>query len=112
MLELSSLLYLTSIPGYGNCLKTLMSPRYLELFRFDAIVVSSEVGYEKPSPEIFNIALDQIGVEASKAIHVGDDETADMAGANATGLECWLWGKDVTTFSEIQERILTTDGPQ
>ncbi|NP_001132629.1 uncharacterized protein LOC100194104 isoform 1 [Zea mays] len=79
---------------------------------FDAIVVSSEVGYEKPSPEIFNIALDQIGVEASKAIHVGDDETADMAGANATGLECWLWGKDVTTFSEIQERILTTDGPQ
>jgi beta-phosphoglucomutase-like phosphatase (HAD superfamily) len=29
----------------------------LELFRFDAIVVSSEVGYEKPSPEIFKIAL-------------------------------------------------------
>jgi FMN phosphatase YigB (HAD superfamily) len=32
---------------------------------------------------------DQIGVEASKAVHVGDDETADKAGANAIGLECW-----------------------
>jgi hypothetical protein len=29
----------------------------LELSRFDAIVVSSEVGYEKPAPEIFKIAL-------------------------------------------------------
>lgn len=28
-----------------------------ELSRFDAIVVSSEVGYEKPAPEIFKIAL-------------------------------------------------------
>lgn len=32
---------------------------------------------------------DRIGVEASKAIHVGDDETADKAGANAIGLDCW-----------------------
>ncbi|XP_047073520.1 haloacid dehalogenase-like hydrolase domain-containing protein 3 [Lolium rigidum] len=73
---------------------------------FDAIVVSSEVGYEKPAPEIFKIALDQIGVEASKAVHVGDDEAADKAGANAIGLECWLWGEDVKEFSEIQDRIL------
>jgi hypothetical protein len=88
----------------------------LELSRFDAIVVSSEVGYEKPAPEIFKIALgiksnlireiswkfsiellnvvvfclsDQIGVKASRAVHVGDDEPADKAGANAIGLECW-----------------------
>uniref|UniRef100_A0A0A9BGS5 Haloacid dehalogenase-like hydrolase family protein n=1 Tax=Arundo donax TaxID=35708 RepID=A0A0A9BGS5_ARUDO len=76
---------------------------------FDAIVVSSEVGFEKPTPEIFKIALDQIGVEASQAVHVGDDEAADKAGANAIGLECWLWGEDVKTFSEIRDRILTTD---
>ncbi|XP_062196526.1 uncharacterized protein LOC133899546 [Phragmites australis] len=76
---------------------------------FDAIVVSSEVGYEKPAPEIFKIALDQIGVETSKAVHVGDDEIADKAGANAIELECWLWGEDVKTFSEIRGRILTED---
>ncbi|KAL5229926.1 hypothetical protein ABZP36_028702 [Zizania latifolia] len=76
---------------------------------FDAIVVSSEVGHEKPAPEIFKTALDQIGVEASKAVHVGDDETADKAGANAIGLECWLWGEDVKAFPEIRDRILARD---
>ncbi|KAF7092968.1 hypothetical protein CFC21_095410 [Triticum aestivum] len=73
---------------------------------FDAIVVSSEVGYEKPALEIFKIALEQIGVEARNAVHVGDDETADKAGANAIGLECWLWGEDLKEFSEIQHRIV------
>jgi FMN phosphatase YigB (HAD superfamily) len=43
---------------------------------------------ELKSGLIFYLA-DQIGVEASKAVHVGDDETADKAGANAIGLECW-----------------------
>lgn len=32
---------------------------------------------------------EQIDVEARNAVHVGDDETADKAGANAIGLECW-----------------------
>ncbi|XP_066330330.1 uncharacterized protein [Miscanthus floridulus] len=98
--------------GADTTLRELKDAGDLELSRFDAIVVSSEVGYEKPAPEIFKIALDQIDLEASKAVHVGDDETADKAGANAIGLECWLWGEDVKTFSEIQERILTTDDPQ
>ena len=35
----------------------------LELSRFDAIVVSSEVGYEKPAPEIFKIALGRDKIE-------------------------------------------------
>ena len=35
----------------------------LELSRFDAIVVPSEVGYEKPAPEIFKIALGRDKIE-------------------------------------------------
>lgn len=34
-------------------------------------------------------AADQIGVEAAKAVHVGDDERADKNGANAIGIDCW-----------------------
>ncbi|KAK1260933.1 hypothetical protein QJS04_geneDACA013387 [Acorus gramineus] len=73
---------------------------------FDAIIISSEVGYEKPAAEIFRAALDEIDIEGSKAIHVGDDQEADKMGANAVGIDCWLWGMDVKTFAEIQERIL------
>ncbi|KAL2519390.1 Haloacid dehalogenase-like hydrolase (HAD) superfamily protein [Abeliophyllum distichum] len=73
---------------------------------FDAVIISSEIGYEKPDENIFRAALDQISVDASKAVHVGDDTKADKAGANAVGINCWLWGEDVKTFSDIQNRIL------
>ncbi|XP_021976264.1 haloacid dehalogenase-like hydrolase domain-containing protein 3 isoform X2 [Helianthus annuus] len=76
---------------------------------FDAVVISSEVGYEKPDAQIFETALDQISVEAAKAVHVGDDQKADKIGANAVGINCWLWGTEVKTFSDIQDRILVPD---
>ncbi|KAF8390219.1 hypothetical protein HHK36_024743 [Tetracentron sinense] len=76
---------------------------------FDTIVISSEVGYEKPDAKIFKAALDGISVEAGKAVHVGDDQEADKVGANAIGIDCWLWGSDVKTFAEIQDRILVSD---
>ncbi|PWA77474.1 haloacid dehalogenase-like hydrolase domain-containing protein [Artemisia annua] len=52
---------------------------------------------------------DQINVEAATAIHVGDDEKADKLGANAVGINCWLWGTEVKTFSDIQDRILVPE---
>lgn len=33
--------------------------------------------------------IDQIGVDADRAVHVGDDEQADRTGANAVGIDCW-----------------------
>lgn len=79
------------------------------LHMFDAVIISSEVGYEKPDAKIFKAALDEMKVEAGKAVHVGDDDEADKAGANAVGIDCWLWGKDVKTFSDIQNRVLTSE---
>ncbi|KAF7809139.1 haloacid dehalogenase-like hydrolase domain-containing protein 3 isoform X2 [Senna tora] len=76
---------------------------------FDAVIISSEVGYEKPDPKIFQAALDQVKVEASRALHIGDDQEADKLGANAVGIDCWLWGTDVKTFSEIKIRLLNLE---
>ncbi|CAM8979980.1 hypothetical protein QQ045_000684 [Rhodiola kirilowii] len=73
---------------------------------FDSVIISSEVGYEKPDAEIFTAALDAVNVEASRAVHVGDDQAADKEGANAIGIDCWLWGTDVQTFANIKEGIL------
>jgi HAD superfamily hydrolase (TIGR01509 family) len=47
-------------------------------------VLSFEVGAVKPSPEIFQIALSRLGVEAGEALMVGDSEEADGA-ARALG---------------------------
>uniref|UniRef100_A0A803R5S1 Haloacid dehalogenase-like hydrolase domain-containing protein 3 n=1 Tax=Cannabis sativa TaxID=3483 RepID=A0A803R5S1_CANSA len=76
---------------------------------FDAVIISSEVKYEKPDPKIFETALDQINVKACKAVHVGDDTKADKVGANVVGVDCWLWGVDVKTFSDIRNGILISE---
>ncbi|KAG2241560.1 hypothetical protein Bca52824_096457 [Brassica carinata] len=66
-----------------------------------------EGAYETMS--LLKNAGEQISVEANRAVHVGDDEGADKGGANALGINCWLWGKDVQTFSDIQDRILVSE---
>jgi putative hydrolase of the HAD superfamily len=53
---------------------------------FGAVVVSAEVGAAKPDPAPFRAALARLGVAPSRAVHVGDHEPHDRAGAEAAGL--------------------------
>ena len=39
---------------------------------FDAVVISGEVGMRKPEPEIFTLALDQLGLRGSDCVFVDD----------------------------------------
>jgi putative hydrolase of the HAD superfamily len=55
--------------------------------RVGVVVDSAVAGVAKPDPAIFGIALDALGIEASKAVmHVGDSLRYDVAGALAAGL--------------------------
>ena len=51
----------------------------------DAVVTSAEAGAPKPDPAIFELALTQLGVEPSRAVHIGDAE-ADEEGARSAGM--------------------------
>jgi len=57
---------------------------------FDTIVMSGRVGHAKPDPQIFEVALDLLGVEAAAALHVGDSEREDLQGARAAGVRALL----------------------
>ena len=57
---------------------------------FGAIVISCEVGFGKPDPRIFEIALERIGAEAHEAVMVGDSLARDVAGAHAAGIRA-IW---------------------
>ena len=57
---------------------------------FEEIVVSSEVGAEKPAPAIFEAALGLMGASPGEALHVGDDLVSDYEGAAAMGMEAAL----------------------
>ena len=54
--------------------------------RLDVAVFSSEVGKRKPHPKIFEVALGRLGVEAGRALFVGDRREADIRGAKQVGM--------------------------
>ena len=53
---------------------------------FVATVYSMDVGHAKPRPEPFLTALAALGVEPARAIHIGDIERTDVAGALNVGM--------------------------
>jgi putative hydrolase of the HAD superfamily len=61
----------------------------------DHLVVSGDVGHEKPDPRIFQHALELVGAAPHEAVFVGDRLDVDVAGARAAGMRAiWFnhWG--------------------
>jgi HAD superfamily hydrolase (TIGR01549 family) len=57
----------------------------------DAVVVSEEVGFRKPRPEIFRAALTALGSAPEETLHVGDNLAADVGGAAGVGMpSAWI----------------------
>ena len=58
---------------------------------FDDVFISEEIGWRKPSKNIFNFALNKINVIRSKIIFVGDNYHADVCGAKKSDIDViWL----------------------
>jgi putative hydrolase of the HAD superfamily len=58
--------------------------------RVDAVVFSSEVGRRKPAPELYQAALDRLGVAAPEALYVGDRLLEDYDGPRRVGMRAIL----------------------
>ena len=55
------------------------------------VVISAEVGAQKPAAKIFQHALAELGSPAGQTLFVGDDLPRDIHGARAAGLKtCWV----------------------
>ena len=72
---------------------------------FEQIVVSSQVGAEKPSPRIFEEALRRFAVEPVELLHVGDEEKADGDGARALGIQAFILGFAGSGLRTLRERV-------
>jgi len=57
---------------------------------FDVRCFSSDIGFRKPDPRIFESALQRLGVRPERAVFVGDDPAADIAGAARLGMRTVL----------------------
>lgn len=54
---------------------------------FDGIFLSSEQGCRKPSPIFFERLMSEYGLKPSESIMIGNDESADIAGAHHVGMD-------------------------
>ena len=54
--------------------------------KFDTTVFSCSVGLSKPDPRIYELAADQLGVEPSDCLFVGDGANDELPGAERAGM--------------------------
>ena len=70
---------------------------------FEAVVTAAAVGAAKPDPRPFEVALSRLGVEAAQCLHVGDDPSTDVAGAEAAGMSALLVDRSGHTAGSLAD---------
>ncbi|HLX25917.1 MAG TPA: HAD family hydrolase [Candidatus Cybelea sp.] len=86
------------------------------------VIVSSEIGAQKPAAAAFERLLDALGTEPDRSWYVGDDPHGDVAGAQRAGMSAvWMnwehkeYPSDLTppahTISEFAELLALLPAP-
>lgn len=80
--------------GFRLGLVSNFAPTLREIFRshhilhfFDPFIVSTEVGYEKPNPAIFTMALKKANLLSNEVVYVGDHPTNDIWAPQQVGID-------------------------
>lgn len=58
---------------------------------FDSILVSGDLTFEKPQPEIFHLACQQLNVAPARSCMIGDKLETDIMGGKLAGLAATFW---------------------
>ena len=66
---------------------------------FKSTIYSMDVGHAKPRAEIFQAAVDDLGLAPHEILHIGDNERTDVRGALAAG------------FRAIRLDVIRSGGP-
>lgn len=74
------------VSNFAPTLRTILDVHGIGHY-FDPLVVSTEVGLEKPNPAIFTLALEQAGLSPGDVLYVGDHETNDIWAPREAGID-------------------------
>lgn len=69
---------------------------------FDGVILSEDIGVNKPHPEIFEHALRVAGVAPHQALMIGDNLEADIQGAHQVGMEQVFYNAKKIALPEMQ----------
>jgi len=68
---------------------------------FPRVFVSSEIGADKPDPEIFRRAVKIISLKPSEVLHVGDDHERDWKAASEAGLSIFRLDRQKNSLHDL-----------
>ena len=77
------------ISNFDSRLFTILRGLGIEPF-FDTVTISSLARAAKPSPKIFQVALEKHAIDPEDALHVGDSVQDDVEGAMKAGMQAVL----------------------
>lgn len=67
---------------------------------FDVVVVSGDVGYIKPEPEIYQLTADRLGVKTDECVFI-DDREGYVSAARASGMKAIYY----QTFGQMKDEL-------
>jgi HAD superfamily hydrolase (TIGR01549 family) len=91
-------------PVIHNSLKNVDIDRF-----FNAIIVSEEIGWRKPSPVIFQDMLQRLHVTADEAVFIGDSPLEDIRGALDMGIRTVFVPSQFNSLKDLAESKLEPD---
>ena len=74
---------------------------------FTHVFISSEVGADKPDPEIYRRALKLIGLKSNEVLHVGDDPERDWEATSAAGLSVFRLDRPTNSLRDLLAALTT-----
>ncbi|MEY2521197.1 MAG: putative hydrolase of the superfamily [Verrucomicrobiota bacterium] len=72
---------------------------------FSHIFISSEIGADKPDPEIFRRALRIVNLQPNLVLHVGDDPKRDWETARSAGLEVFQLERPRNSLQDLVAEV-------
>ena len=105
--QLRALFSLAVISNFDGRLRFILEHLGISKY-FRHIFVSSELGADKPDPEIFRRALKLIDLKPSEVLHVGDDSERDWKAAAEDGLSVFQLDRQKNSLRDLLT-ILTTN---
>lgn len=79
--------YKVALVTNGSCKAQRMKLSYTDVPQYmDEIIISEEVGEQKPHPKPFLAMCDRLGIRTDEALYVGDNVISDICGARGAGL--------------------------
>ena len=98
--QLHSRCRLSIISNFDGRLRLILELLGISRF-FSPVVISSEVGADKPDALIYARALELSNARAAAALHVGDDPVKDWEGAAAAGLSVFKLDRPRNSLRDV-----------